>query len=130
MEFEIGQEWQLVNGETVTIVHIDDDMFDPKYGPYTLGSDNIWRDYDGFCVRKDFDEGLNFSHIMTDVTKDLTETSDQLFCLQDDQIMQILGSLKNNGLFDILEFARKVSTTTALKLKELHDLGNKEKATS
>lgn len=119
MEFEIGQEWQLVNGETVTILHVDD-TFDPKNGQHTLGSDYIWRDYDGFCIHKDHDEGLNFSHIVTDVAKDPMETSDFSFRLHDDQIKEILKSCKSsNGFFDVLEFGQKVSLATIRKLKEL-----------
>ena len=118
MEFEIGQEWQLVNGHTITIIFIDDKFKDGEI--HSLGSDSIWRDYDGYCVCKDFDEGFNFSHIVTDVAKDPMETSDFSFRLHDDQIKEILKSCKsNNGFFDALEFGQKVSLATTRKLKEL-----------
>lgn len=119
MEFEIGQEWQLVNGDIITIIRVDA-TFSDNDGVFTLGSDNVWRYYDGYCVRKDFDEGLNLSHIVTDVAKEPMETSDFSFRLHDDQIKEILKSCKSsNGFFDALEFGRKVSLATTRKLKEL-----------
>lgn len=118
MEFEIGQEWQLVNGETVTVIRLDGEFKDGEI--YTLGSDLVWRDYDGYCVDKSLDEGFNFSHIVTDVAKDPMETSDFSFRLHDDQIKEILKSCKSsNGFFDALEFGQKVSLATTRKLKEL-----------
>ena len=110
MEFEIGQEWQLVNGETVTIIRLDSETY------RSLGSDMIWRDFEGCCVNRTFDEGLNFSHLYTE-TSDLE--SDFSFRLPDRTIDEILKSCKSNGLFDALEFGRKVSRATTQALKEL-----------
>lgn len=113
-EFEIGQEWQLVNGETVTIIKLEFDGETCR----ALGSDLIWRDYDGYCFDKTFGEGLNFSHIVTDVADDGMETSDFSFRLHDDELKQILASLKlSNGLFDVLEFGKQVSLATTRRLK-------------
>ena len=115
MEFEIGQEWQLVNGETVTIIRLDGEFKDGEV--YSLGSDMVWRDDEGYCVDKTFEEGLNFSHLYTE-TADLE--SDFSFRLPDEQLKAILAELKlSNGLFDVLEFGRKVSQATTQALKDL-----------
>lgn len=45
------------------------------------------------------------------------ETPDQSFRLDDRAINEILYKLKRNGLFDILEFGRRVSLETARNLK-------------
>ena len=112
-EFEIGQEWQLVNGETVIIIKL---IFEGSEAYRTLGSDMVWRDDEGYCVDKTFDEGLNFSHLYTE-TANLG--SDFSFRLPDRVIEEILKSCKSNGLFDALEFGRKVSQATTQALKEL-----------
>lgn len=114
MNFEIGQEWQLVNGETVTIVRLDGEFKDGEV--YSLGSDMVWRDDEGYCVDKTFDEGLNFSHLYTEVDE---LESDFSFRLSDGELKRILADLKlSNGLFDVLEFGKQVSLATTRRLKE------------
>ena len=110
-EFEIGQEWQLVNGETVTIIRLE---FDDEVCR-TLGSDLIWRDYKGNPVDKTFDASLSFAKVITDV--DCEQTSDFNFRLHDSEIKEILDSLKSNSFFDVLEFGKQVSLATTRRLK-------------
>ena len=108
MEFEIGQEWQLVNGETVTIIRLDSETY------RSLGSDMVWRDFEGYCIRGTyFNEDLNFSHLYTDLESDFS------FRLSDGELKRILADLKlSNGLFDVLEFGKQVSLATTRRLKE------------
>jgi hypothetical protein len=115
-EYEIGQEWQLVNGETATIMQLEFENESDTIR-HTLGSDMFWRDAKGDCIDKSFDEGLNFSHIVTDVATEPMETSDFSFRLHDSEIKEILASLKSNGFFDALEFGKQVSLATTRRLK-------------
>lgn len=78
----------------------------------------VWRDYDGHCFDKTFDEGLNFSHLYTGMSEKPLP-SDFSFRIHDRVISQILAECKSNGLFDALEFGRKVSQETTKQLKEL-----------
>lgn len=111
-EFEIGQEWQLVNGETVIIIKL---IFEGSEVCRTLGSDLIWRDYKGNPVDKTFDASLSFAKVITDV--DCEQTSDFNFRLHDSEIKEILDSLKSNSFFDVLEFGKQVSLATTRRLK-------------
>lgn len=115
IEYEIGQEWQLVNGETVTIIKLEFNGETCR----ALGSDMVWRNDEGYCVDKTFDEGLNFSHLYTEVSEQEPLQSDFSFRIHDRVISRILAECKSNGLFDALEFGRRVSQETTKQLKEL-----------
>ena len=106
MEFEIGQAWQLVNGEVVVIVRLD--------GGRALGSDHLWRDYKGRCEREDLQDA-NFSHVTTYVAED---TQDSYFVLHDRAIKEILARGAANGQ-DMLGIAREISRETARVLRDL-----------
>lgn len=110
IKYEVGQEWQLVNGETVTITEIAEDG--------VLGSDMVWRDFKGFAYHQNSKE-FDFSEIVMDVADHAMETSDFSFRLHDSEIKDILARLKNNGYFDVLEFGKQVSLATTHKLKEI-----------
>ena len=112
MNFEIGQEWQLVNGETVTIIRLE--FEEESEACRALGSDMVWRDFEGYCIRGTyFNEDLNFSHLYTDLESDFS------FRLSDGELKRILADLKlSNGLFDVLEFGKQVSLATTRRLKE------------
>ena len=115
MNFEIGQQWQLVNGETVTIIRLAFEGEECR----TLGSDMVWRDFDGYCFDETFDEGLNFSHLYTEVSEQEPLQSDFSFRIHDRVISRILAECKSNGLFDALEFGRRVSQETTKQLKAI-----------
>lgn len=106
MEFEVGQAWQLVNGEVVVVVRLDGDR--------ALGSDHLWRDGNGRCERKDLPDA-NFSHVTTYVAED---TQDSSFVLHDRAIKEILTREIANGR-NLLEIAREISRETARVLKDL-----------
>jgi hypothetical protein len=113
IEYGIGQEWQLVNGETVTVIRLE--FEEESDACRALGSDMVWRDYKGDPVDKTFDAGLSFAKVITDV--DCEQTSDFNFRLHDSEIKEILDSLKSNSFFDVLEFGKQVSLATTRRLK-------------
>lgn len=114
MNFEIGQEWQLVNGETVTITQIDCTDGTCK----TYSSDATWRDSNGAAEEAQSIE-FDFCKLILDVADKPMQALDFSFRLHDTEIKDILARLKNNGYFDVLEFGKQVSLTTTRKLKEI-----------
>lgn len=119
MEFEIGQKWVLVNGETVIITQIESYLNEGE--GYTLGSDGVWRDANGYCTDKNLAaEGEhNFSHLDYDAVSVPVEIPDQAIRLDDQVILEILTKQKRNGLFNVLEFGRQVSLETTRRLKDI-----------